>query len=369
MTRITITLLALFGLTGCQTLKPDWAKSWFGNHKLQESKYAVPARMAILWSPAVLNQAGQVPTRGFGGRVYLYDSKNSPVAVEGQLVVYAYHNDKPNPDSKVPDRKFAFTPEQFTSHYTPTELGASYSIWIPWDAAGQPQAEISLVPIFTSSSGALVMGQPSRNLLPGPKTQETKSYVTNCTLPGDGMGPQVPPAGQPAGAYGVQQASFVSQPPMSGPPPMQVPGSPQFQEHGGLSTMSINLPGSMADRLAQATPQTNLMQKMAALRQEAIDRQAGQSAQSHLPVAAPTAPISLTRGGVPQPWFPPPPQPTRSGLPTLPAPIGPTLPQAGGPPPSQLFPAARPSVPPGSLESAQLGTALEFSSTEMKAGR
>jgi hypothetical protein len=35
------------------------------------------------------------------------------------LVVYAYHNDVPKPDSKVPDRKFAFTPEQFTYHYSP----------------------------------------------------------------------------------------------------------------------------------------------------------------------------------------------------------------------------------------------------------
>ena len=45
-----------------------------------------------------------------------------PISVEGQLVVFAYNNDKPNPDSKVPDRKFAFTPEQFTQHYTPSEL-------------------------------------------------------------------------------------------------------------------------------------------------------------------------------------------------------------------------------------------------------
>jgi hypothetical protein len=146
---------------GCQTLTPDWSKNWlgFGSPRLKESKYAVPARMAIMWSPAILNQAGESPTRGFGGRTYFYDAKNQPIAVEGQLVVYAYNNDKPNQNSKVPDRKFAFTPEQFTKHYSPTELGASYSIWIPWDAVGQPQTDISLAPIFTSSSGALVMAR------------------------------------------------------------------------------------------------------------------------------------------------------------------------------------------------------------------
>src|SRR2546421_5210946 len=179
--------VALFlAFAGCQSIsQPDWTKNWFGLNqpRIKESKFAVPARMAILWSPAVLNQAGEVPTRGFGGRAYFYDSKNQPIAVEGQLVVYAYLNDKPNGESKVPDKKFAFTPEQFTKHFTPTELGASYSIWIPWDAVGGSQTEISLVPVFTSTSGALVMEQPSRCLLPGQFTPPIESRVIDCTLP------------------------------------------------------------------------------------------------------------------------------------------------------------------------------------------
>src|SRR6266550_1589630 len=75
---------------GCQSFQPDWSKNWFTSPRVQESKYAVPARMAILWSPAIYNEAGKMPTRGFGGRVYFYDAKNKPVAVEGQLVIYAY---------------------------------------------------------------------------------------------------------------------------------------------------------------------------------------------------------------------------------------------------------------------------------------
>ena len=113
---------------GCQSIsQPDWTKNFFGlsQPRVKESKYAVPARMALLWSPAVLNLAGEVPTRGFGGRIYFYDSKNKPIAVEGQLVVYAYDNGKSNVDSRVPDKKFAFTPDQFTKHYAPTEMGAS----------------------------------------------------------------------------------------------------------------------------------------------------------------------------------------------------------------------------------------------------
>jgi len=67
-----------------QTSAADW-KSWlgFGQPRLKESRYAVPARMAILWSPAMYNEAGKHATRGFGGRVYFYDAKNQPIAVEG----------------------------------------------------------------------------------------------------------------------------------------------------------------------------------------------------------------------------------------------------------------------------------------------
>src|SRR5262245_6439845 len=88
------TVVAL-AAAGCQTM-PDGTKSWgFGQPKVQESKYAVPTKMAVIWAPAVLNQPGQVPTRGFGGRVYFYDASNSPVAVEGQLVVYGYDDTVP----------------------------------------------------------------------------------------------------------------------------------------------------------------------------------------------------------------------------------------------------------------------------------
>ena len=74
----------------------------------------------------------------------------------------------------MPDRKFAFTPEQFTSHFSPTELGASYSVWIPWDEVGSEQLDISLVPIFTATSGQLIVGQSSKVLLPGARRPPIK---------------------------------------------------------------------------------------------------------------------------------------------------------------------------------------------------
>jgi hypothetical protein len=386
----------MFCAAGCQTIsQPDWTKNWFGlsQPRIKESKYAVPARMAILWSPAMLNDAGKAPVRGFGGRVYFYDSKNKPIAVEGQLVVYAYINEKSGGESKVPDRKFAFTPEQFTNHYSPTEMGASYSVWIPWDAVGEAQVDISLVPIFTSSSGALVMGQASRSLLPGPNTPQTSSSIVDATLPAVQINQSILTGDPTHREFAVQQAAFQQQPganPNSGPLAPRVDnsgtanetaaiGTPSVQQQGGVSTMSITLPGTMADRLNQAPAQVTLMQKMAQLRQEAMAKQAGytpptlftntmgapapttnsvtgqnvvgavgqlphQNAASGTPVTGPPA-----GAVIPPPWAPPPtPQPTRSALPSQPALGGRSLPQVAGPPPSQPFPGGPLSYLPGS---------------------
>lgn len=388
--------------SGCQAVKPTWPTNlfnWGNSPRVQESKFAVPARMAIMWSPAMLNQAGQQATRGFGGRIYFYDAKNNPVSVEGQLVIYAYNNDNPHVDSRVPDKKFAFTPEQFTQHYTPTDLGASYSIWIPWDAIGQPQADISLVPIFTATNGALVMGQSSRNLLPGPTSQQNPAnIVVNCSQPPVDIRQSAITGSPMYRDNAIQQASF--QQSANGSPPSSAPtGLPQTDDRGGVSTMSITLPGTLSDRLAQSQPQISTMQKMAMLRQEALAKQAGFvpppsligsrasaagisgigssqnpvgnafSGSSNIQNVAPTglAPANATiasppaAGAVPPPWMPgPTPQPARSELPAPPALGGLSLPQVAGPPPSRPSPGAQPSYfPPGSPQSSQSATVPE----------
>jgi hypothetical protein len=345
-------------LTGCQGIQPTWPKTWgniWGNTspKLHESKYPAPVKMAAIWTPAVYNQVGQPTTRGLGGRIYFYDAKNQPVAVEGQLVVYAYNDTHSDGPSKTPERKFAFTPEQFTQHYNPTELGASYSVWIPWDAVGQPQMDLSLVPIFTSSGGQLVIGETSHNLLPGPKTPAGNSQTARSTLlpaplvaPGPHLGgassgypPFDPNLADSQKAYAVQQTSFETPP--DGAPP---------QETGGLPTMSINLTGSMADQLAAAPPQMSPTQRLAVQRALLMTGRAAAAANPAPNIAATsiTAPKASFPGAAPPTWMATVPQPARFAPPSPQAPTAPALPPAGGPPLSQPFPAAPQFAPPGS---------------------
>lgn len=157
---------------GCLTSGATSRSSWtdklpgFGNKDETPKAYPNPVKMAATWTPDTLVKPGHTPTRGFGGRLYFYDERTRPVPVEGSLIVHGF-DDTGSGGPTV--RKFQFTPEQFTRHFSESDLGASYSVWIPWDAVGGFQRRISLVASFQTAEGKLVQGQPATVLLPGPQ--------------------------------------------------------------------------------------------------------------------------------------------------------------------------------------------------------
>jgi hypothetical protein len=173
--RIAILCVALGATAGCQTTSLNTLKSakdklpFVGEDKpkVVESEYQQAEKLVAIWSDAMYTQPGAKPTRGFGGRFYFYNGEGKAVPVEGQLVVYAYDDSQQDQAADKPSRKYVFTPEQLTEHYSPSDLGASYSFWIPWDELGGVQKAVSLLPVFTSPSGKVVMGQQSLNVLPG----------------------------------------------------------------------------------------------------------------------------------------------------------------------------------------------------------
>jgi hypothetical protein len=351
-TPFLILVAIVLSCSGCKTLTPPaWTKGWLveDQPQLVESKYAKPARLVVVWSPAVLNSPGQKPTRGFGGRIYFYDAHNKAVPVEGQLVVYGYDDTSPRRDSKSPDRKFAFTPEQFTEHYSPTELGASYSVWVPWDEVGGPQAEISLVPIFTATSGQLVMGQSSKNLLPGPTTVNTPLHFEHRMAPLPQMSQQSA-FSQP----GVQQAAF-NQPIAHHLPSPRLTGCGIVQQASfdqpiersaslGPSTTfqeaSIFVPSTLAQRMAKAGPQAALSAQLSAQRANRMSSGQQSPAATASPTLAPAA-QALPSSPTNQPL-------ARFVRPARPAPSSPGLPPTADRLPTQPFPAAQPFAPPAS---------------------
>ncbi len=136
--------------------------------KVKEGELGTPQKLVSIWTNSVYNQAGQPPTRGLGGRIYFYDKDHKPVQVEGQLVVYAYDDSSPeNKEQQEANRKFVFSPEQVTQHFSPSEFGPSYSFWIPWDSTSNEMTELSVLPVFTDSQGRMVAGDQARHILPG----------------------------------------------------------------------------------------------------------------------------------------------------------------------------------------------------------
>lgn len=239
-----LTLATLVLLAGCQSFTGSkgpaksaegfqwpWQKDKQAKH---ESKYGQPVRLAVIWTPDVLSVPGKAPTRGFGGRLFFYNNRNMAIPVEGQLVVYGYDDSQPT-EKKVADRKFVFTPEQFTALYSESDLGASYSIWVPWDEVGGEQCKISLLPVFTSVAGHHVAGKQSVNILEGRNRQ--------------GDGPAMPHSREWSDARTVAPVSF-QESTANRPSPMR-----EEFERGRLQTTTIELPMRVQRRLAQPQPQ------------------------------------------------------------------------------------------------------------------
>jgi hypothetical protein len=297
-------------LAGCSSWdlksKLPWASS---EEKLKQEKFQRPVRMVAIWSPTTISAPGKGVTRGLGGRLYFYNDEGEAIPVEGQLIVYAY--DDSNRKQNVshvnttggvdePDRKFAFTSEQFSGHFSPTDLGASYSVWIPWGPLDGPPAKVSVVPVFTSSGGNVVMAQASRNLLKG---------TTPLTLADNGQ--EMLPAEQ-----AVARASY----------------PPKATE---LRTTTIPVPDTTAERIKRAgempypQPPTNgQSMPAAAYPLPAATNMTPGTAPSMLPTATGIPPnqnrtANAGVGEVPGPWWPPQRPPARFAQPRFPVPEGP----------------------------------------------
>lgn len=155
------------GLAGCAQFNLGKNIPWQSG---RNGELEPPGKVMAVWTDTVMNQAGQKPVRGFGGRLMFYGPAegSKPIKVKGTLVVYAFDETDRDPTNPVPDRKFVFTSDQLEKHYSKSDLGHSYSVWLPWDEVGGPQAEVSLLIRFTpDAGGAVVVGEQSKHVLPG----------------------------------------------------------------------------------------------------------------------------------------------------------------------------------------------------------
>lgn len=220
-----VSIAFAFALVGCETVMIDSNgnkrkkkdASWFS---FKKKEYQIPQSMTVTWSHDILTLPGKAPTRGFGGRFYFYNEKTQAIPVEGDLVVYGFddtHKQKSTEDLNLATKRFRFTAEQLTTHFTEGELGASYSVWIPWDEAYGPAKKIMLIPTFLAKDGKMVRGTAASLNLPG-SGEDTNEGV-------------------------IQQMSAMI--PVSAPnPKIDLRGAPAANPESGLRTTTIQVPTS-----------------------------------------------------------------------------------------------------------------------------
>jgi len=161
------TVAMFLSLVGCSTFKPDWMG-------MGDPEPVIPESVLPIWSDTVLHQPGKPGVRGFGGRVYFYaDEGGDPVKVDGSLTVYVFDADQHDTSSSKPLRKFVITADQLAGHHSKSDLGDSYSVWIPWDKVGGPSKSLSLIARFDGRNGGTAISDASSKLLPGSTDQDT----------------------------------------------------------------------------------------------------------------------------------------------------------------------------------------------------
>lgn len=163
--RLLLLSACLPPLVGCADFDLRRPIPWVNDGKNDPK---APGDVVVFWRNAIHHRAGRRPTRGFGGRVMFHDQKKGdPTKVEGTLVIYAFDEKNRRPGDNRPTRKFVFPAERFAKHYSESELGHSYSVWIPWDEVGGPTTELGLIARFIPLGGGEVASGQAKMILPG----------------------------------------------------------------------------------------------------------------------------------------------------------------------------------------------------------
>ena len=225
---IVFGLLISLSFSGCSLLNKRENENLFGtaSDQPEKIKFGEPVKMAVIWKDSTFTAPGTPPTRGFGGRFYFFNKKNKPIRVDGKLMIYAY-DDSDESQKTQADRRYEYEAKDFQKHYSETDIGHSYSIWVPWDKIGGYRKTITLIPMFTAKSGQVVRGGQDIVVLPGKATKEDQMNKLYRGIQS--------PNGKLNVTYASKQVNY------DGPPI-----NPRR-----MDTTTINLPKTMQQRLNQ----------------------------------------------------------------------------------------------------------------------
>ena len=186
---LSLAIIASTGCTTSQMREMNAALPWNKQEALELERVTTPTRIASIWSHDVLTGPNHEATQGFGGRLYFYNNEQQAVAATGKLVVYAFNDTESKrlgqTASEQANRKYVFSPDEFAQHYSESEIGPSYSVWLPWQRVGGPQQHVTLIAVLVTKDGKQIVAQPSRATLPGrAQPGDRKVTIANGQLEG-----------------------------------------------------------------------------------------------------------------------------------------------------------------------------------------
>ncbi len=154
--------LGILSLTGCQTLKIPEKMPW-----VKEEKPAVIDHILAVWTEAVHSQTGKPAQRGFGGRMIFFDAQEKPIEVDGKLTIFVFDDHNINTQDPAAKYKFVFPAEVLPQHFSKSDLGPSYSFWVPLADGNAPTQHFSLVAKFESIHGETVLSSLTKKVMVG----------------------------------------------------------------------------------------------------------------------------------------------------------------------------------------------------------
>lgn len=261
-----MSLLLIVGMTGCSGMKNSMRlseknSSWnplqqlSADRKEDQDEDAKPVTMAAIWADSVYEKPGLPNVKGFGGRIFFYDADNTAVKADGELIVYGFDESNKEKTEYIADRKFVFPRDKFQSHYSENDLGAAYSVWVPWEKMGGYRKSITLIPMFKTADGTLIKCGQYICTLPGREFKKDRVAANGEKKPYEVLG------SSPAV---VSQAGYHSGMPISGNRQAVATSDAPGETHiyNRIKTSTIQVTPSMSRRMADAAHQR--MQKKTA---------------------------------------------------------------------------------------------------------
>jgi len=135
---------------------------------------STPVTMTAIWTDSVYEKAGEASVKGFGGRIFFYNANEKLVKADGELIIYGFDDSSKSLTDRKADKKFVYPQDKFQSHYSENKLGASYSVWVPWEPMGGYRKAITLIPMFRTADGDLIKCTQTIAILPGQVRPDTE---------------------------------------------------------------------------------------------------------------------------------------------------------------------------------------------------